>query len=76
MDPMEKMDPESHEWGYIGRKFLAAKLWAPTAAGPFIAAHLKTMMEFPPSQGADTLSLKKALEKAQQMMEQPNHSSN
>src|SRR5262249_14048017 len=23
MDPMEKMDPESHEWGYIGRKFLA-----------------------------------------------------
>jgi hypothetical protein len=27
MDPMEKMDPESHEWGYIGRKFLASKLW-------------------------------------------------
>lgn len=21
-DPMEKMDPESHEWGYIGRKSL------------------------------------------------------
>lgn len=34
MDPMEKMDPESHEWGYIGRKFVAEKLWAPTAAGP------------------------------------------
>jgi hypothetical protein len=33
MDPMEKMDPESHEWGYIGRKFFAEKLWAPTAAG-------------------------------------------
>jgi len=32
MDPMEKMDPESHEWGYIGRKFFAEKLWAPTAA--------------------------------------------
>ena len=48
MDPMEKMDPESHEWGYIGRKFFAAKLWAPTAAGPFIAAHLKSLMEFPP----------------------------
>jgi arylsulfatase len=76
MDPMEKMDPESHEWGYIGRKFLAAKLWAPTAAGPFIAAHLKTLMAFPPSQGADTLSLKKALEKAQAMMEQPHGSSN
>jgi arylsulfatase len=76
MDPMEKMDPESHEWGYIGRKFLASKLWAPTAAGPFIAAHLKTLMEYPPSQGADTLSLKKALEKAQDMMERPNRAGN
>ncbi len=76
MDPMEKMDPESHEWGYIGRKFLAAKLWAPTAAGPFIAAHLKTLMDYPPSQGADTLSLKKALENAQDMMERPNRAGN
>ena len=33
MDPMEKMDPESHEWGYVGRKFFAHKMWAPTAAG-------------------------------------------
>jgi arylsulfatase len=76
MDPMEKMDPESKEWGYIGRKFLAAKLWAPTAAGPFIAAHLKSLTEYPPSQGADTLSLKKALEKAQDMMERPNRAGN
>ena len=76
MDPMEKMDPESHEWGYVGRKFLAAKLWAPTAAGPFIAAHLKTLMDYPPSQGADTLSLKKALENAQDMMERPNRAGN
>jgi len=76
MDPMEKMDPHSHEWGYIGRKFLGAKLWAPTAAGPFIAAHLKSLMDFPPSQGADTLSLKKALEQAQRKMEQPHGSSN
>jgi len=76
MDPMEKMDPHSHEWGYIGRKFLASKLWAPTAAGPFIAAHLKSLMEFPPSQGADTLSLKTALEKAKRMMENPGGSSN
>jgi arylsulfatase len=76
MDPMEKMDPESPEWGYIGRKFFAQKLWAPTAAGPFIAAHLKTMMDFPPSQGADTLSMKKALEEAQRKMETPHGSSN
>jgi arylsulfatase A-like enzyme len=76
MDPMEKMDPHSHEWGYIGRKFLASKLWAPTAAGEFIAAHMKSLMDYPPSQGADTLSLKKALEEAQRKMMQPNASSN
>src|SRR5215472_16361640 len=64
MDPMEKMDPESHEWGYIGRKFLAQKLWAPTAAGPFLQAHLQSITEFPPRQGADTLSMKKAVEEA------------
>ena len=33
-------------------------------------------MNFPPSQGADTLSLKKALEEAQEKMEQPKASSN
>jgi arylsulfatase len=76
MDPMEKMDPESEEWGYIGRKFFASKLWAPTAAGPIIAAHLKSLIEFPPSQGADTLSLKTALEQAQRKMEMPQASSN
>ena len=76
MDPMEKMDPESEEWGYIGRKFLAAKLWAPTAAGPFIAAHLQSLKDFPPIQGADTLSLHKALEEAQRKMENPAGSSN
>ena len=76
MDPMEKMDPQSHEWGYIGRKFFASKLWAPTAAGPIIAAHLKSLMDFPPSQGADTLSMKKALEEAQRKMETPHGSSN
>jgi arylsulfatase len=76
MDPMEKMDPESHEWGYVGRKFLAAKLWAPTAAGPFLAAHLKSLQDFPPSQGADTLSMHKAVEEAMRKLETPHGSSN
>ena len=76
MDPMEKMDPESHEWGYVGRKFLAAKLWAPTAAGPFLVAHLKSLQDFPPSQGADTLSMHKAVEEAMRKMETPHGSSN
>ncbi|TDI40400.1 MAG: arylsulfatase [Acidobacteria bacterium] len=76
MDPMEKMDPESHEWGYIGRKFFAQKMWAPTAASPFLAAHLKSLQEYPPRQGADSLSMKKAIEEAMKKMENPGSSSN
>jgi arylsulfatase len=33
-------------------------------------------MEFPPSQGADMLSLKKALEDAQDKMERPHRAAN
>jgi arylsulfatase len=76
MDPMEKMDPQSKEWGYIGRKFFAQKMWAPTAAGPFLAAHLKSLQEFPPRQGADSLSMKKAIEEAMKKMDSPQGSSN
>jgi len=76
MDPMEKMDPESEEWGYAGRKFVAQKLWAPTAAGPFLVAHLQSMKEYPPSQGADTLSMHKAIESAMAKLNQPGGSSN
>jgi arylsulfatase A-like enzyme len=76
MDPMEKMTPDAEEWGYIGRKFFAAKLWAPTAATPILAAHLKTLQEFPPSQGADTLSMRKAIEGAMKKLESPHGSSN
>jgi arylsulfatase len=76
MDPMEKMDPESHEWGYIGRKFFAQHLWAPNAATPFLAEHLKSMQEYPPRQGADTLSMKKAIDSVMQKMQNPNASSN
>jgi arylsulfatase A-like enzyme len=76
MDPMEKMTPDSEEWGYIGKKMLAWKLWAPTAATPFLVAHLKSLADYPPSQGADTLNMKKAIEKAMQMMQTPQGSSN
>jgi arylsulfatase A-like enzyme len=76
MDPMEKMDPHSHEWGYIGRKFLGEKLWAPTASAAFLGAHLKSLQEYPPRQGADSLSMKKAIEGAMKKMESPQGSSN
>jgi arylsulfatase len=76
MDPMEKMTPDSEENGYIGRTFFAHKMWAPTGAGPFLAAHLKSLQDFPPSQGADTLSMKKAIDEAMKKMEAPAASSN
>ena len=76
MDPMEKVTPDAPGYEYEGRKFFAAKLWAPTAAGPFLAAHLKSLEEFPPRQGADTLSMKKAVEESMRKMENPNGSSN
>lgn len=76
MDPMEKMTPDSEEWKYIGQKFVAQKLWAPTAAVPFLMAHLKSLEEYPPSQGADTLSMKKAIDEAMRKMQTPNGSSN
>ena len=70
------MDPQSKEWGYIGRKFFAQKMWAPTAAGPFLAAHIKSLQDYPPRQGADSLSMKKAIEEAMKKMDSPHGSSN
>jgi arylsulfatase len=72
MDPMEKMDPESHEWGYIGRKFFASKLWAPAAASPFLTEHLKSFVDYPPRQKADSLSAKAAIDRAQKMLQAHN----
>ncbi|HEV8200687.1 MAG TPA: hypothetical protein VGS03_11760 [Candidatus Polarisedimenticolia bacterium] len=40
------------------------------------AAHLKSLQEFPPSQGADTLSMKKAIEGVMKKMETPQGSNN
>jgi arylsulfatase len=76
MDPLERITPDSEEWGYAGKKFVAQKLWAPTAATAILAAHLKSLSEFPPSQGADTLSMKKAIESAMKKLESPHGSSN
>jgi arylsulfatase len=76
MDPLEKVTPDAPGYEYEGRKFMAAKLWAPTAAGPFLAAHLKSLQDFPPSQGADTLSMKKAIDEAMKKLENPAGSSN
>jgi len=75
MDPMEKMTPDSESYAYIARKFFAQKMWAGAPAGAIIAEHLKSLQEFPPSQGADTLSMKKAIENVMKKLESPNGSS-
>jgi len=72
MDPMEKMTPDSEEWAYMGQKFFAQKMWAATGAVPFLAAHLKSLEEFPPSQGADSFSMKTVIEKVMKKLENPN----
>ena len=71
MDPMEKIDQESHEWGYAGRKFFASKMRALNSSGPFIAAHLKSLQEYPPRQGADSLSIKRVLDEAMRKLTAP-----
>ena len=76
MDPLEKVTPDAPGYEYEGRKFFASKLWAPTAAGPFLAAHLKSLQDFPPSQGSDALSMKKAVDEAMKKLENPAGSSN
>lgn len=68
---MEKMDQESHEWGCAGRKFFASKMWALNSSGPFIAAHLKSLQEYSPRQGADSLSIKKVLDEAMRKLAAP-----
>jgi arylsulfatase len=76
MDPMEKVTPDAPGFEYEGRKFFASKLWAPTGAGPFLAAHLKSLQDYPPRQGADTLSMKRAIDAAMKKLDSPAGSSN
>jgi arylsulfatase len=43
---------------------------------PFLTTHLKSLQEYPPSQGADTLSMRKAIESVMKKMENAKGSSN
>ena len=69
MDPMELFDPHSPEWGYMGRKLFAEKLWTLIPAQGLIAAHIKSLQDWPPRQRAQSLSLQKAMEAAMQAIE-------
>jgi arylsulfatase A-like enzyme len=69
MDPMEKMDQESHEWQAAGQRFFASKMWALNSSGPFLDELIKSLVAYPPRQGADSLSIKKVLEQTMEKIE-------
>jgi hypothetical protein len=46
------------------------------SAGSFLVAHLKSLQEYPPRRGGDTLSMKKATDYVIRKMETPTGSSN
>jgi arylsulfatase len=69
MDPMEHFDPHSHEWGYMGRKLMAEKLWTLIPAQGIIAEHMKSLQEWPPRQRAQSLSLQKSMEAVMKQLE-------
>lgn len=62
MDPMVHMDQESHEFGYIGRKLFAQKMWTLIPAQGVLAQHIETLQKFPPRQRAESLSMEKAMD--------------
>jgi arylsulfatase len=51
-------------------------MWAPTAAQAFVRDRLLSLKQYPPRQGADTLSLHKALEGAMTRLESAHTSNN
>jgi arylsulfatase len=69
MDPMELFDPHSPEWGYMGRKLFAEKLWTLIPAQGIIAEHIKSLQEWPPRQRAESLSMQKSMETVMQAIE-------
>jgi len=70
MDPMEHMDQESHEFGYIGRKLFAQKMWTLIPAQGVLAQHIETLKKFPPRQRAESLSMEKAMDALMKSLEQ------
>ena len=70
MDPMEKMDQESHEFGYIGRKLFAQKMWTLIPAQGILGEHIASLKKWPPRQKAESLSMEKAMDVLMKSLEQ------
>ena len=69
MDAMERFDPLFREWGYMGRKLVAEKMWTLVPAQGIIAEHMKSLQEWPPRQRAESLSLQKSTEAVMRQLE-------
>jgi len=70
MDPMELFDPHSPEWGYMGRKLFAEKLWTLIPAQGVIAEHVASLKKWPPRQRTESLSMEKATDAIMKSIEQ------
>jgi hypothetical protein len=70
MDPMEFIDPHSPEWGYMGRKLLAEKMWTLIPAQGILGEHIQSLKEWPPRQRAESLSMQKAMDAVMKSLEQ------
>lgn len=70
MDPMELMDQESHEFGYIGRKLFAQKMWTLIPAQGILGEHIASLKKWPPRQKAESLSMEKAMDALMKSLEQ------
>ncbi len=68
MDPMEIMDQESHEFGYIGRKLFAQKMWTLIPAQGILGQHIESLKQWPPRQRAESLSLEKKMDTLMQSL--------
>ena len=70
MDPMEQFDPHSPEWGYMGRKLFAEKMWTLIPAQGIIGEHAASLKKWPPRQRAESLSMEKAMDALIKSLEQ------
>jgi len=70
MDRLEKVIPIPKRIG-TRPQVRRPEALVPTAAGPFLAEHLTSCKRFPPSQGSDTLSMRKAVEAAMKKLDSP-----
>jgi arylsulfatase len=69
--PSREMRTVSSESVAVSPRSDTPPVVAPAAASQFLALQLKSLQDFPPRQGADSLSMKKAIDNAMKKMDNP-----